>query len=621
MKNILIISLLSLTLCKGYGQDYHLIKDSIQSILDKKEIPGAFVTVVTKDSILFQEGFGFADIHKKESVSPKHLFRLGSVTKTFTAMAIMKLVQDGKLSLEDELKNVAPEIPFNNKWEETYPVKIKHLLTHRSGFDDIHLSRLVNISQKPTGTSTFREVLYFQDSFTCNWKPGLVFSYSNPGYSILGYLIEKLSRESYQSYLKNNILRPLGMKNSLFISEIGDETSLAVGYSSIDEKIKSIDPNQSFYGETGGGLLSNARDMGRFLQYFLSQGLQDSLNIVDKEGILEMEKLQSDFEIKNKIMSGYSLGLQDREFGNPIRNFKGHSGLIDGFVTNFIYSREHNIGIAVSSNMFARSNRVIINVLLEKFCSPPVETQKLPKSTNFDIKKFKAWEGEHRQLNEDNELYHFVNFPVRTKNLKIRNNTLYLSEFLGETEEYHHIADNAFKKPNELSPSLFLTEFENEKSIHYNGYTFARTSAIAYTFVRICLILSLTICVVLFVLLLVQIPLSLFKITSSKTLYNSFVLNSPHLLIIGSAVLFFMNYYSYDGIKNLGQFTGFSGSLFIMTMFYPLACSWVIFRSFQVWSSLKKTFSKILIGLALLSNVFMTIYCICLGWFMLRLWL
>lgn len=619
MKNILITGLLSLTLFMGYGQDYYSIKDSIQSILDKKEIPGAFVTVVTKDSILFQEGFGFADIDKKESVTSEHLFRLGSVTKTFTAMTIMKLVRDRKLSLEDELKTVAPEIPFKNKWEETHPVRIKHLLSHRSGFDDFHISRLTNIMKKPKGTILFEEVLFYQNSFESNWKPGLVKSYSNPGYVILGYVIEKISGESYQSFIEEQVLIPLGMKNTSFISRSSnDENLLAKGYRNINDKIIQIPENQNMYGETGGGLMSNAVDMSKFLQFLLNEKLQDTSGVLNHSTILEMEQLQSQIEKDNKIKSGYSIGLHDRQFGNPKINFKGHSGAIDGFVSNFIYSRENDIGIAISSNLFGKGYRPVLDLLVNKFCKTKNSSGLYQINEFVSLDKFKSWEGEHRQLNEDNEIFHYVNFPIRTKKIEFEENKLLVSEFLGETEEFFHVSENAFKAKGELLPSLYLIDFEGEKSINYYGFTFIRTSSLAYFLIRLGLIVSLITGVILILITVVQ--LFFFKRIKKITLIRNSTLAFSHILIIGSSILFFMNYFLYDSIKNLGEFTSRSITLFIMTLLYPISCIVAFVILYKEWKNIKKTYGKIFYCISAFSCLFMTVYCISLDWFALKLW-
>jgi hypothetical protein len=110
------------------------------------------------------------------------------------------------LKLDDELKKIAPEVPFQNKWESTNPVRIVHLLEHTSAFDDIKLNRMYCLDAKEnTGIDM---MLVHKNSMICRWKPGERFAYSNPNYAILGYIIEKISGEPYSEYLTENILTP-----------------------------------------------------------------------------------------------------------------------------------------------------------------------------------------------------------------------------------------------------------------------------------------------------------------------------------------------------------------------------------------------------------------------------
>ncbi|HMC85672.1 MAG TPA: serine hydrolase domain-containing protein, partial [Chitinophagaceae bacterium] len=120
------------------------LADSIQSIVNSDHVPGLMVGITNKDSAIFSGGFGYADVKTNRPVNGSTLFRLGSITKMFISLSILKLVQEGKLHLDDELKKVAPEVPFQNKWEQTHPVRIVNLLEHTAGFDDMKLNRMAS---------------------------------------------------------------------------------------------------------------------------------------------------------------------------------------------------------------------------------------------------------------------------------------------------------------------------------------------------------------------------------------------------------------------------------------------------------------------------------------------
>ena len=190
------------------------LTDSIEVIMKQEHITGLMLGITTKDSVLFSGGFGYADLDTRRDVDENTLFRMGSITKMFVSLGIMKLVNEGKLKLDDELKKIAPEVPFQNKWEATNPVRIIHLLEHTTGFDDIKLNRMYSLDPKEnTGIDM---MMVHKNSMICRWKPGERFAYSNPNYAVLGYIIEKISGKPYNQYLEENILNPLGMMNSNF---------------------------------------------------------------------------------------------------------------------------------------------------------------------------------------------------------------------------------------------------------------------------------------------------------------------------------------------------------------------------------------------------------------------
>ena len=257
------------------GESINSIKqltDSIQVIMKQENITGLMLGITTNDSVIFSGGFGYADLDTKRNVDERTFFRMGSITKMFVSLGIMKLVNEGKLKLDDELKKIAPEVPFQNKWENTNPLRIVHLLEHTTGFDDIKLNRMYSLDTiENTGIDM---MLVHKNSMICRWKPGERFAYSNPNYAILGYIIEKISGKSYDQYLTENILIPLGMINSNFNLRSKHPQQDVKEYIVKNGKTIPVRSVTLLCGPPG-SLWSNADDMLRFVQLFLRNG--DSL--------------------------------------------------------------------------------------------------------------------------------------------------------------------------------------------------------------------------------------------------------------------------------------------------------------------------------------------------------
>src|SRR5690348_5894011 len=120
------------------------LQKAIKSELDKNHVPGAGVALVSRGELLWCGGFGDADIASKKPVTCDTEFRVGSISKSFVALALLKLQEQGKIKLEARLHDVAPEIPMKNPWESVHPVRIVNLLEHTAGFDDMEASEVYN---------------------------------------------------------------------------------------------------------------------------------------------------------------------------------------------------------------------------------------------------------------------------------------------------------------------------------------------------------------------------------------------------------------------------------------------------------------------------------------------
>ncbi|HKZ38268.1 MAG TPA: serine hydrolase, partial [Chryseolinea sp.] len=180
--------------------------DALYSSLTTKNAPGVAVLISQDGKIVYKKTFGYADIAKKEKVSTETKFRIGSITKQFTAASILKLQEENRLSVTDKLSKYFPDFP---RAEE---VTLHHLLTHTSG---IHSYTGKNdFIQKVIKPVTNEELLTYFKNDPYDFNPGEQYRYNNSGYFLLGYIIEKVSGKSYSKYLKDTFFDPLQMKNT-----------------------------------------------------------------------------------------------------------------------------------------------------------------------------------------------------------------------------------------------------------------------------------------------------------------------------------------------------------------------------------------------------------------------
>jgi CubicO group peptidase (beta-lactamase class C family) len=185
--------------------DPSVLVDALYKDRDDKYAPAASVLVAKDGKVVYKKAFGFADVDKKVKATPLTKFRIGSVTKQFTAAAILKLQEAGKLSVNDKLSTYLPDFPRGNE------VTIHHLLTHTSG---IHSYTNKDFIPKVTKPITSAELYNWFKDDPYDFNPGEQWLYNNSGYFLLGLIIEKVSGKSYEQYLKEQFFVPLKLNNT-----------------------------------------------------------------------------------------------------------------------------------------------------------------------------------------------------------------------------------------------------------------------------------------------------------------------------------------------------------------------------------------------------------------------
>ena len=230
----------------------------VQAYTDSKQFMGS-VLVARDGTALLSKGYGSADLEWSVPNSPTTKFRLGSVTKQFTAACVLLLEERGKLKVDDPVKRYMPDAPA--AWDK---ITIFNLLTHTSGIPGF-TEFADYASTQAIATTPDKLVARFRDR-PLEFQPGENWKYSNSGYVLLGYLIEKISQESYSQFVQENIFNPLGMKDSGYDSNSAIVPHRASGYTASDKGLGNagyIDMSIPF---SAGSLYSTTEDLLRWEQ-------------------------------------------------------------------------------------------------------------------------------------------------------------------------------------------------------------------------------------------------------------------------------------------------------------------------------------------------------------------
>jgi len=234
----------------------------IESQLRDQHIPGLALAVVRDSQLVKSQGYGLSNIELNVAVKPDTVFQLGSIGKQFTAAAILMLAEDGKLSLDDKIAKYFPTAP--RSWKN---ITIRNLLNHTSGLadytDDIYVrpGGLIDLHAALTDDEIFRRFTTLPFDF----KPGEKWKYSNTGYAILGFLIHRVSGQSYGDFLDARVFKPLGMNATRVISESDIISNRSAGYLLAKNEIRNQDwvaPHWNTLAD--GALYSTAVDMSKW---------------------------------------------------------------------------------------------------------------------------------------------------------------------------------------------------------------------------------------------------------------------------------------------------------------------------------------------------------------------
>src|SRR5262245_12256787 len=190
------------------------LKAAIETVLHETRTPGAGVAVVSRDQVEWVAGICKADVAANKPADADTLFRIGSVSKAFAALAALQLQEKEKLRLTDTVKQWAPDVAFENAWESTDPVRLVHLMEHTTGFDDIHLREWAH--NDPTPIALKDALAYGAASRVSRWRPGSRMAYCNSGAAVLAAVIEKVSGQRFEDYVQKQFFDPLHMESASY---------------------------------------------------------------------------------------------------------------------------------------------------------------------------------------------------------------------------------------------------------------------------------------------------------------------------------------------------------------------------------------------------------------------
>lgn len=363
----------------------------------KKENAAGVALVVVKDNqILFQKGFGFSDKEKNTPIDPKKtVFRLASISKVFTASAVMQLVEQGKIDLNKDIVNYMGGLKYQNNMDE--PVTMEHLLTHTTGFDYVD-PRPEDIHYQENDYTMLKD--YVEDNMpTVVRKPGDTYTYDNFASMLQGYIVQNLTNTPFYKYMAKNIFYPLEMHNSSFVMTNFIKEKLATGYDAKGNVIPFYQTRPTDMPQ--GSMFSTGSDVANFMIAQLNDGKFKNNQILQKETVEDMQKTKFALHPKYPNMT-YGFEFFSPQSHNGQYVF-GKGGNIPGFSSLMWLIPEHKIGVFVVTN---KDSSALPIEVFDDFMNQYFPDKTKPEYLKPNEEELKKFEGVYRDLRLKNLMSH-----------------------------------------------------------------------------------------------------------------------------------------------------------------------------------------------------------------------
>lgn len=354
------------------------LQAAVEKIRVDTNTPAIGIALVTGDGPQWVAGLGLASLEQQTPADENTLFRIGSITKMFVGIAVLKLVEDGRVNLDDKLRDLAPDIPFENPWEETSPIRLVHLLEHTTGWDDMSLAEYAYAA--PDSMSLKAGLDHRPLSRKSRWVPGTRMAYCNTGPAVAAYIVEKITGKKFEDYVQELVFDPLQMDSTSFYFSQAYQERGATLY--VNGKAKDY---WHILTRPAGSVNSSATDMANFLHMLLQRGEFAGQQIISPSSFSRMETGQTNSGAAAGVTAGYGLHNYTGGHENYHVAFHGHNGGMEGALAELAYLPELNVGYVMMINSgdflaLDRLSKLLRGYLLRELTPPENSPPPLPEA-------------------------------------------------------------------------------------------------------------------------------------------------------------------------------------------------------------------------------------------------
>jgi CubicO group peptidase (beta-lactamase class C family) len=351
----------------GCGEDspeanYEKVKAEIRALIQggllQTQVPGLSIALVDDQQVVWSEGFGFADRNARIPATAQTVYEVGSISKLFTATAIMQQVEQGRAGLDQPIQELIPDFALRPRFPQSAPITLRNLLTHHAGIPEQFVG---GYAETPPSLAESMESL--REEFPA-YPANELWAYSNTGLVVVGRAVETTSGDEFTEYMKQRILGPLGMTHSSFRLDPDIAANMAKGESPWPEE--DLPPTSLDSRAPAGSLRSSVEDMSRFLRMLLAEGRSESGTILQPGSLQEMWRQQNvgiPLDVDTRIGLTWYLADLPLTNGEAVRAVY-HSGTTWSFESIVVLVPEQKLGVVVLAN--SRSAAALVSVIAQQ---------------------------------------------------------------------------------------------------------------------------------------------------------------------------------------------------------------------------------------------------------------
>lgn len=591
------------------------LKVAIEKVRAESGVAGVSIAIVDKNGPVWMEGFGEADKSNHKPVTQDTIFRIGSVSKMFVALSVLQLVEQGKLHLDDKLSDLAPEIYFENEWEQTHPIRLVHLLEHTTGWNDISFS----VYSHQDANISLEDALAFHPHYRkSRWVPGTRFAYNNAGPAIAAYIVQKITGQLYEDYVQEHWFNPLQMKSATFFESELYKNSGAKNYSSAGASFDYW----NLILRPAGSINASTADMAKYVQFLIARGEYNQQRLLSEQSFTRMETPTSTLGAKAGTQAGYGLYNYLTGFKRARVAFRGHDGDLPGSHTRLSYVPELNIGYVLIMNQdhnpaLNKIQELIRGYLLKDVNKPEQQSIEFPE-------KYKQLSGYYIPIALRSDSFKLISELAGVMHFTVSDNRLHRMPLFGgwpaPSDDYaineHTLVSSYTGLPTIAIVNDPLAGEVVEVSSDAMGPTLKKVSAF-----RVFGTLGLIACtLVLSVISILFAPIWLVRLMRRKISGATVSIRLWPLITSITPVLGMVVFLAFANMETMGEISLVTLSIFVCTSLYLVFAVYSLINIYRLANAQVNSIMFWHSAILSICHVSLAIMLACYGMLMIRLW-